>query len=182
MKDFIKKNFAVLLAFALPILLILVVALTTYLPSLFISTNYDFIYISCNDSSSSYYSYNCNGYVQKRLYSVVDDKFVVNEKYTARIFLHDTKKNENKEISLLDVQKLKLSGLLTSPDGVTVSSGYSPTGGCGEFFIFGGCGGSSSYGYYLAKGRSRSKLNLINNSDSYYYNNNFQFLGWVIEK
>ena len=96
--------------------------------------------------------------------------------------MHDTKKNENKEISLLDVQKLKLSGLLTSPDGVTVSSGYSPTGGCGEFFIFGGCGGSSSYGYYLAKGRSRSKLNLINNSDSYYYNNNFQFLGWVIEK
>jgi len=191
-KDFIKKNFAILLAFILPIVLIIVVALSTYLPSLFISTNYNFIYTSCADGRNYYY-YDCNYYLEKR-YTVVDGKLVANtidstqdsdndkipdikENYTARIFLHDTKANESREISLEEAQMLSLNGLLTSPDGVTVSSDYSYSGG-GEFFIFGG--GSSSYGYYLTKGKSKSKLNLINDNDRYYYQNNFNFLGWVL--
>lgn len=193
MKEFIKKNFAVLLAFILPIVLIAVVALSTYLPSIFISTDYNFIYTSCNDGTNYYYSYNCNTYLQKR-YEVVDNKLVVNdidpnqdldnnkipdikEGYTARIFLHDTEKNESREITLVEAQALSLNGLLTSADGVTVSNNYSYNGG-DFFFPFGGS--SSSYGYYLTKGKSKSKLNLINNTDRYYYQNNFQFLGWVL--
>ncbi len=193
MKEFIKKNFAILLAFLLPILLIIIVALTTYLPSFFISTNYNFIYTSCTDSTN-YYSSPCDNYLQKR-YSVVDGKLVVNtvdlnqdsnkdgvpdyKNYTARIFLHDTKNNESREISLKEAQALTLNDLLTSPDGVSVGSGYSYNGGGCGLFLFGGCGGSS-YGYYLTKGKSKSKLNLINNTDQYYYQNNFQFLGWVL--
>ena len=192
MKEFIKKNFAILLAFILPIALIAIVALSTYLPSLFLSTDYNFVYSSCTDGTS-YYSYRCDNYLQKR-YSVVNNKLVVNavdptqdsdkdgipdinENYTARIFLHDTKKNESREITLEEAQTLPLSDLLTSPDGVTVSSYYNRSGG-GFFFIFDG--GSSSYGYYLTKGKSRSKLNLINRDDRYYYRDNFQFIGWVL--
>ncbi len=192
MKEFIKKNFAILLAFLLPILLIVIVALTTYLPSLFISTHYNFIYTSCTDGRD-YYPYYCNNYLQKR-YSVVDNKLVLNnvdltqdankdgvvdfkQNYTSRIFLHDTEKNESREISLEEAKMLKLSDLLTSPDGVTVSSDYSYNSG-GDFFLFGG--GRSTHGYYLMQGKSKSKLNLINNSDQYYYQNNFQFLGWVL--
>src|SRR3989344_810175 len=165
MKEFIKKNFIVLLAFTLPIVLIAVVALSMHLPSLFLSTNYNFIYSSCTDGTD-YYSYRCDNYLQKR-YSVVNNRLVVNtidpvqdsdrdgvldinENYTARIFLHDTKKNESKEITLEEAQTLSLSGLLTSPDGVTVSSAYTNGGG---FFIF--FDGGSSYGYYLTKGKSR---------------------------
>ncbi len=190
MKEFLKKNFALLLAFILPVALIVIVALSTYLPSLFLSTNYNFIYSSCTDGSN-YYSYRCDNYLQKR-YSVVSNKLVVNdvdpnqdsdgdtildinENYTARIFLHDTKKNESREITLEEAQTLSLSGLLTSSDGVTVSSHYDRSGG--DFFIFGGS--SSSYGYYLTKGKSRDKLNLINRDDQYYYRDNFQFIGWV---
>ena len=192
MKEFLKKNFAIVLAFVLPVALISVVALNVYLPSLFLSTDYNFIYSLCTDGTN-YYSYRCDNYLQKR-YSVVNGKVVVNtidpaqdsdrdgvpdinENYTARIFFHDTKKNESREITLEEAQTLSINGLLTSPDGITVSNYYDRSGGS-FFFIFGG--GSSSYGYYLTKGKSRSKLNLINRDDQYYYRDNFQFIGWVL--
>ncbi len=191
MKEFIKKNFALLLAFILPILLIVIVALTTYLPSLFLKTNYDFVYSSCTDGNS-YYPYNCNTYLKNR-YTVSNEKLVVNnvdltqdlnkdgvpdfkQNYSDRIFYHDTKNNQSREITLKEAQSMKLSDLLTSPDGVNVSSRYDRVGG-GDFLFFGG--GYSSYGYYLTKGNSRSKINLINNNDRY-YDNNFQFIGWVL--
>jgi hypothetical protein len=191
MKEFLKKNFALLLAFLLPITLIVIVALSVYLPSIFLSTDYNFVYSSCADGIN-YYSYECDNYLQKR-YSVVNDKLAVhtidpnqdsdadgvpdiNENYTARIFLYDTKKNESREITLAEAQTLTFNGLLTSPDGVTVSSDYE--GGSDFFFFFNG--GSSSYGYYLTKGKSRSKLNLINRDNRYYYRDNFQFVGWVL--
>ena len=114
--EFIKKNFALLLAFILPIVLIAVVALSTYLPSLFLSTSYNFVYTSCANGTNYDYSYNnCDNYLMKR-YSVVGAKLVannvdptldsdndkitdVNENYTARIFLHNTIKNESREIT-----------------------------------------------------------------------------------
>lgn len=190
MKEFIKKNFAILLAFILPVALIIIVALSTYLPSLFLSTDYNFVYSSCTEGTN-YYPYQCYNYLQKR-YSLVNNKLVVNsvdpaqdsdrdgvpdikENYTARIFLHDTKKNESREITLEEAQTLTLNDLLTSPDGVTVSSNYDR--GHDFFFIF---DGGSSYGYYLTKGKSRKKLNLINSDNRYYYRDNFEFIGWVL--
>ena len=189
MKEFLKKNFAIVLAFALPIALITIVALSAYLPSLFFSVKHNFIYSSCMEGAN-YYPYYCGKYLQKH-YSVVEGKIVVNpidpaqdadkngvldinESYTARIFLHDTEKNESREITLKEAQTLSLNGLLTSPDGVTVSSNYTRT----EFFF--PFGGSSSSGYYLTKGKSRSKLNLINSDGRDYYQDNFQFIGWVV--
>ena len=189
MKDFLKKNFAILLAFILPIVLIAIVAVSTYLPALFLSTDYNFVYSSCTGADRYYYR--CDNYLQKR-YMVVNDKLVVNpidpnqdsdndgtpdidENYTARIFLHDTKKNESKEITLEDAQKLTLDSLLTSPDEITVSSSYERGGDL--FYLF---GNSSTYGYYLTKGKSKSRLNLINSDDRYYYRGNFQFIGWVL--
>lgn len=189
MKQFLKQNFAILLAFILPLVLIAGVALSVYLPSVSLSTNYNFVYSSCF-GGTDYYSYQCDRYLQGR-YSVVNGKIVlnplnpnqdsdkngvldINETYTARLFLHDTQKNESKEITLEEGQTLMLNGLLTSPDGVTVSSYYNNSG---DFFIFGG--GSSSYGYYLTKGKAKTKLELISN-DRYYYQNNFRFIGWVL--
>jgi hypothetical protein len=186
-KEFLKKNFALVLAFTLPVALIIIIALSTYLPAVFLPTNYDFIYTSCTNSIN----YHCNNYLQRR-YSVADEKLVVNaidptqdsdkdgvpdvnEGYDARIFFHDTEKNESREITLEEAQKLNLNELLTSPDGVTVSSNYDRGADIFPFFD-----NRSSHGYYLTKGKSRSKLNLINDDDRYYYRDNFQFIGWVI--
>ena len=191
MKDFFKQNFALVIAFSLPLLLIVGIALSAYLPSLFISTDYNFVYSSCTDGNNNYYSYRCDNYLQKR-YSVVNGQLVVNdvdptldsdndgipdvkEGYTARLFLHDTKNNETREISLTEANTLSLNELITSPDGVSVSSQYDR--GADFFLLF---DGGSSYGHYLMKGSAKSKLNLINNENRYYYRNNFQFIGWVL--
>lgn len=99
----------------------------------------------------------------------------INENYSTRIFMHDTQKNESREITLEEAQGLSLNSLLTSPDGVSVSSDYSR--GADFIFLF---DGGSSYGYYLMKGNSKNRLNLINSDDRYYYQDNFQFIGWVI--
>ena len=187
---FLKKNFAIVLAFALPILLILGLAVYAYLPGVFLTTQYDFLYATCGDTVKNY-PYNCQNYMNG-LYKVVNGTIVVQpvnptqdldknglpdatENYPIRIFFHDTLKNESREITLADAQVFSLSGLLTSPDGVSVSDGYSRGS---DFFIFGG--GSSYYGYYLSKGRRQHRLHLINDNDHYYYNNNFKFLGWVL--
>ncbi|MEK7552819.1 MAG: hypothetical protein AAB505_01795 [Patescibacteria group bacterium] len=191
MKEFLKKNFALVLAFVLPIALIAVVAASVYLPSRSVTTEYNFIYSFCADGVN-HYPYYCNNYLQKR-YSVVNGKIVINpvdpnqdsdgngapdinENYITRIFLHDTKKNEGREITLEEAQAFPLNGLLTSPDGVTFSSGYDRHDG--DFFPF--FLSDSSYYYYLTKGKSKSKLNLINIDDRSYYQNNFKFLGWII--
>ena len=191
MKDLIKKNFIIILAFLLPVALIVIIALSLYLPSLFISTDYNFVYTACTDGND-YYPYRCDDYLKLR-YGVENNTLVqkpvdytqdlnndgkpdYNATYTDRIFLHDTEKNESREITLAEAKALTLNSLLTSPDGITVSSHDSRSSG--EFFPFGG--GSSSYGYYLTKGNSRSKLNIINSNKSYYYQNNFQFIGWIV--
>lgn len=190
MKEFIKNNLAVVLAFVLPVVLIIIVALSAYIPSFFLSTDYNFIYTICTDNNN-HYSYYCNEYIQKR-YSVANGKLIVNSvefsknsigdapapdfsRYVDRIFLHNTQKNESQEITLEEAKALTLSSLLTSADGVMVSGYYNDSG---LFSIFGG--GYSSFGYYLTKGKSKKKLNLINNSNQNYYPNNFQFIGWVL--
>jgi hypothetical protein len=191
MKDFLKNNFAMVVAFSLPVLLIVAIALSTYLPALFISTDYNFVYSSCTDGTNNYYSYRCDNYLQQR-YSVVNGQLVVNdvdpaldsdndgipdakEGYTARLFLHDTQSNQTKEITLEEAQSLTLNELITSPDGVSVSSHYDR--GADFFFVF---NGGSTYGYYLVKGNTKSKLNLINENSRNYYRDNFQFIGWVL--
>ncbi|MCP3681855.1 MAG: hypothetical protein GY861_04120, partial [bacterium] len=168
--------------------LIVVVALSVYLPALFLSTSYNFIYTSCD--SPDRYSYRCGNYLQQ-IYSVKDGELIVNsidpeqdsdndgvldinEGYNARIFLHNTEKNESREITLKEAQTLKLDNLLTSPDGITFTDRYDKGG---DILLF---DGGSNYGHYLTKGNSKVKLNLINNDDRYYYQNNFQFLGWIL--
>lgn len=191
MKEFIKRNYTLVLAFLIPIAFVAVVALSTYLPSAFLSTNYDFVYATCSNGTD-YYSYGCDGYLEGR-YSVTEGRLVlneidpdqdsdrdgvqdINENHHVHLFFHDPDTNESKEITLEEAQALRFSGLLTSPDGVTVSDHYDR--GSDLLFIFDG--GYSSYGYYLTKGESRKELSLIHNGDGS-YRDNFAFIGWILE-
>ena len=188
MRDFFKRNGILVVAFALPALLLAGVAASVYFPSRNLAAKFDFVYASCGQSAGNYYQ--CGLWLQKR-YAVTDGKIAVvpvapasdadkngvpdvQEDYAARLFYHDTLADESREITLADAQKLQLSGLLASPDGLTVTGQYR---GGGDFFPFSSRG--SSYGYYLAKGNVRRRLN-INNADPYAYDGNFRFLGWVL--
>jgi hypothetical protein len=189
MIDFIKKNLVVLIAFALPIILILSVTMFLYLPGLFVSTNYNFVYAICSNTNY-YYGYECNNLLQQK-YSVVNNKLVLNDvplevdvygnkrpistAFESRVFLHNTKTNESRELSTAEEMQLFLeSDLYTSPDGVTLSRSSS---GGEYFFPFGGS--SYSTGWYLTKGRNKKKMNLINDTDRYYYQDGLRVLGWV---
>ena len=188
MAPFLKNNLAVILAFALPILLVIGIALSVYLPSSFLSTEYDFVYAVCDNrgidryGDSLPYPRDCYSYLNA-VYKVKNGKLAVqevnfegNDSYVARLFRHDSQKNEGREITLAEAQTLKLSGLITSPDGVSVENGYDRGANFFPFFD-----GSSQFGYYLTKGGKRQKLNLVGENDRYYYDrDNFEFIGWVI--
>lgn len=188
MQQFFKKNLSLVLAFLLPLLLIFIVALNAYVPTNLFKTAYNFVYAACDGADYDYAS-GCDRYL-KTLYTVKEGRIIVNdidpaqdsdwdkttdreEKYTVRIFLHNTTENVSREISIEEAQNLRYSSLLTSPDDVTISSGYDTSPG---FLFF---DGGSSYGQYLTKGKLRNKLKLIHN-DRYYAPENFYFIGWIL--
>jgi len=180
----------VVVAFLLPVVLILGIAGLAYIQPLFVRTQYNFVYATCG-SGTDFNRYNCGGYLNS-LYVEGGNLVVlaispaqdsdnnrvpdVEENFDTRLFLHNNETNESREVTLQEAQKLTLSGLLTSPDGVAVLSSYDNNSDF--FFIFGG--GGSQYGYYLSKRDNRRKLNLINADGRYYYRDNFKFIGWVM--
>lgn len=193
MKNWLKNN-TIVVAFLLPILLILAVAASTAIPSLFLKTDYNFVYAICTDTSD-YYRSGCASYIDNK-YPVVNERLTVSEyeaeisidtdydrqpdiapDYRVRFFLHDTLNNVSREVTLAEAQSLALNPLITSPDGVSVSYEYNR--GADFFLIF---DGGSSRGFYLTKGNSKRELNLINDMDRYYYygRDNFEFIGWVL--
>lgn len=88
----------------------------------------------------------------------------------AKLFVHDVVKNESKEISFDDAQKLNLDSNMKSPDGFEVAYGNHDNG----FPFFSG----TDYDVRYLKGHNVStKLNLQSNEP--YYNYNFRFLGWI---
>jgi|SRR3989338_9771998 len=188
MKLFIKNNIAVILAFALPILLVIGIAISAYWPS-FLSTEYDFVYARCDDNNwvdryrdTLPYPRDCNSYLNA-IYKVENGKLAVQEvkfvgigSYSNRLFLHDSQKNEGREITLAEAKALDLNGLITSPDGVSVENAYDRGP---EFFPF--FDGSSRYGYYLTKGSRKQRLNLVGEDERNYYQDNFKFIGWVVK-
>ena len=188
MKRFIKQNFIIILAFLLPVIILVGITAIVYLPSFFLSTDYDFIYLSCSSNNSR----DCDNYIKDR-YKITNGKMVINENklpldadkdgvadVNIHIFLHNAKNNNSQELLLKEVKKLSLSDLLTSPDGVTISDGYSRRNSGGGLFPFFYDGGGRDYNYYLVKGNSRKKLNLINSARRNYYQNNIHFIGWVM--
>jgi hypothetical protein len=184
------KPILIFVAFLLPLLFIGVVFISSYIPSARLSTDYNFVYTTCSDGTSPY-GYNCGNYLNS-LYEVQnqslielpisssqdsdgDDVLDVDENYQTRLFIHDTDANTSREITFEEAQALSLRSLITSPDGVAVEWEFSRGNG---FFIF--YNTSSSSGYYLTKGNARKSLDLINDTERYYYRNDFRFLGWVV--
>ena len=119
MTSFLKKNILLVIAFGLPVIFVGGIALTVYLPG--VSTAYDFVYASCG--KNYYYDEICNNYLN-HIYVVENGKLVSNpivdpaqdinqnkipdaNEFTARFFLHDTAKNESREITLCEAQVLK---------------------------------------------------------------------------
>ena len=167
-----KKNVSLIVGIAIPILMIVLVAISIYVPALFApAPRADFLYIT----GDSYY--------QGQEYVLDNGKLVKREvkypeNYTpevARFFLHNTSANEDKELSFEEAQKLKLNTNVKSLDGYEVVYGNTD-GGVFPFFFSGG----TDYNAMYLKGHNTSKkLNLQSPSDERYYYRGRRFLGWI---
>jgi len=192
MKDPSGKPILIGVAFLLPPFFIAVVFFISYIPSIRLSTDYDFVYATCSEGSNPY-SYNCSNYLNSmyavdsgtlRVETVPPDLDSdrdtipdVDENYRTRLFFHDTEANESREITLQEAQNYGLSELITSFDNVAVEWEASRNN---SFFLF--YDTRSRNGYYLTRGSVRQELNIIGNNERYYYRDDFLFLGWVIKE
>lgn len=159
-----RINIPLVFAILIPIAMIIFIASSIYLPSLFIKPQSSFIYST--ESYNASYRYEV---VNKRLEKVIfsDNYSYSPSQYPPTLFFHDVTSNKSREITFEEAQSLNINPSQKSDDGFEIVDGSYSSG------LF---GFSTSYGtYFLKKGSYSKKLNL-NTAGNYY---GFKFLGWV---
>ncbi len=165
--DLKHKNWSLIVGIAVPILMILFVAVAIYLPGLFNKPSFDFIFATNNYYQSSY---TVTGGKVIKLPPPATEKsspYIAPPITEAKLFYYDIKSNKVSEITLEQANKYSLDTNVESADGYEVTNGSYG----GDFFPF---GGSRDYGVYIKGHGFARKLNIGNGS---YYD--FKFLGWV---
>lgn len=172
--EFIKKNITLIIGISIPVLMILFVAGSIYIPGLFIKPHVNFLYVSGDD----YYYDQGHFTVQKGKLVKKEIKQPENQGYyqprgESKLFVHDVAKNESREISFEEAQNLNLDSSVKSSDGFEIVNG-SHSDGFFPFFL----GSGTDYNSRYLKGHNISKkLNLQLDGRSYYYG--FRLLGWI---
>lgn len=170
---FIKKNISLVLGLSIPVVMILFVAGSIYLPGLFVKPHFDFLYM-INDNRYNEQQFSVeNGLLVRN--SIIPKPSTA-ARPSPRFFIHDVTTNKSREITFEQAQQLKLDSSPQSPDGLSVKPG---SRGGSFLFFFGGGGNDYSSRYLVGNGLSK-KLNLDIDQGSPYYSNNFRLLGWII--
>lgn len=163
----IKKNASLIAAIAIPILMILAISASVYLPAMFVHPQYDFIYTD-GDRYGSLYRYEVNGnFLVKKDNACgagYSSEYCSSRTDSVRIYYYDVAKGESREIYFSEAAQIKLDPMSKSPDGFEIAS----AGGGGPFF-------SGDYNAkFLKKGAYSKKINRLS-ANRY----DFEFLGWV---
>lgn len=169
----IKKNISLIVGIAIPIVMILFVAGSIYLPGLFSHPQYDFLY----ETGSGDYYYGRGQYSVQTARLVKNEFPPSNDPYRqppadAKLFVYDVRENKSTEVSFEAAQQLMLDSSPKSPDSFEVVSGSRD----GDFFPFMFYNERDYNARYL-KGHAASKKLDLQLSGSYY--DNFHFLGWI---
>lgn len=173
--DFIKKNITLVLGISIPILMIVAIAVSIYLPSFFVKAHYNFLYIAGTDYySASQYPYSVeNGRLVKNEIREGQDSYNYQNGAKPKLYVYDVNTNKSKEISVEEAQNLSLDSNTKSEDGFEVVYGSSESGIAPLFF-----GSERDYNSRYLKGHGvTKKLDLQSNSGTNFYN--FIFLGWI---
>lgn len=164
----------------------------TMVQSAQLDTEYDFVYAICDSGRSSYSHRYCGTYMNESIQIDADGKFYwgevnaerdsnndgvkdIDESYEVRFFYHDSDINESREIAESELLAYTFSGLVTSPDGAVVERNY--YSGTDILLID---VGSRGYKYELVRGNKSKVINLVGDGDRWYYDEQFEFVGWVI--
>lgn len=163
----LKRNWAVWLAIALPIAMIVFIAASIYLPRLWApEPQYGFVYSVNNYNYDEAKVRVRNGRLEK--VEAAHDEDDKGKLSNPRLYAYHPQSGESQEIDFDEAQKLKLDDRKKSPDGFEVKAG---DGYSGPF------GGSSEGGVYFSGHGVSHKLNLRGVDNAY----NFQFIGWVLQ-
>jgi hypothetical protein len=174
-----KENLPIIVGVALPIIILVGALLVVFVPRLFVSPEYDFVYtIYDSRSYNRDYDYFTLEVVDGKIKQIpnLPDGITGQQEIqttfkTPDIFIYDVKNDASREISIDEAQDLALVKGPSSPDGYTVNFQRTHSG------IFELFGSRSSSGYYIGKGNNKRVLpGLV--TTGYYYNN-FQLIGWV---
>lgn len=172
----LKHNIPLFVGILVPLLMILFVAASVYLPALFVKPAYDFIYASQSDYRYAPYLYGTSydvesGKVVRRVQeppaNFPDPDFYKTQP-EPKLYYYDIVANKSREINLEEAQNYILDTSAVSPDGFELAPASS---GGGFPFSF----DSNEYGKVYMKSKSVSKK--LNIQQQYY--NDFSFLGWV---
>ena len=174
-----KKNTSLILGLSIPILMVLFVAISIYLPRQFSKPGYDFLYIIGTDTYYSEYTYSVeNGVLTREQNNTYQNKDLYYSKPLVdygppKIYIYSIENDLAREISFEEAQAYKLDNNAKSPDGFEISRGSGA-----EIVPF-----SGSYDYnsqFIRNGNYSKKLNIQvpASSDRYY---DFRLLGWVIK-
>jgi hypothetical protein len=173
-----KKNIPLIIALAIPVLMIILVAAFIYLPGIGQKPKENFLYLTGNNA----YNYGSQEYVVSGGHLIKNPPvpapatptpyYPPADNTVPKFYLYNVVTNTSTELTFEQAQSYTLDSSNTSVDGYTVEQG---TGGGGDLF-FGGA--PADYNDWFIKGHNRSeKLNLkLTGTDSY---SNFQFLGWI---
>jgi len=164
-----KNNLSLIFGISIPILMIVFVALSIYLPRFFAEpAQHDFLYYVtdtsfASENPESYYT------VRKGYIDFINNNPEENFKERSIIFRHDVSENESYEISYEEARYFELDASYESPDGYELVNSW---GGDILYFEIG-------YEELFLKGHNVStEMNLFN-ANIYY--NQFNFLGWIYE-
>ncbi|MDD5585188.1 MAG: hypothetical protein PHV55_09070 [Candidatus Omnitrophica bacterium] len=168
-----KENLPLLIGLLIPLLMIIFVMVSVYVPTLLTQPKCNFVYASGGD------------YYILGSYAVQSGKLIKNEvkypdKYPERtpiepkLYICDVVSNTTREISFEEAQRLNLSSAQKSPDGFEISSGSEDYSIFSLFFQRGGY-----YGDKYIRGHGIAKRLNLHKEDGYWYHN-YRFIGWVI--
>ncbi len=180
------KHIPLLVAIALPILFIIILAVTLFVPSSKINPEFNFLYID----SSEQWKTSFNTFRYENTYEVENNKIVkktiiysksenlmyedkIEKKDSPSLYLYDVEENTSKIITFEDAQDLDLEQGPSSPDGYTVKFEYNSDG------IFELFGSNNDAGYYITKGSGKKILSGIGSSADYYGQNDIKLIGWI---
>jgi hypothetical protein len=173
--EFFRKNTSLILGVLIPVFMILAVAVSIYLPRLFVRPQTNFLYSigydAYFDGSKQTYVVK-NGYLTQNYINPASDGNYYPPDSEPKLYYYDVTENASHQITFSQAARFRLSVQDFSPDGFVITQGETSDGNFFPFIL------SSSYSmerYLKGHGVTR-KINLYPGS-SYY---DFHFLGWII--
>jgi len=161
-----KRDWSLWLGLAIPVLMMLFIALSIYVPRLFDDTP--------PPTTNFLYTSNYSAYGQ---YSMLENELTWNENKDShksgdqpKLFLYDVIKKQSKELTLQEAKALALDSKSMSPDGYKLERSYR-----NGFFLF---DWRSDRHMYLINGKTTHKIDNLETNLNYY---SFKFLAWVVE-